>query len=574
MMAAHSEPTEDAVGHSAPLDSVSLIFIGAEFVRAATLREGESLLVGRMPPADVQLADPTISRRHARFSLKAGLLFIEDAGSHNGVLVNGEITRRAMISATDRVRIGTIEILAWGARSISESDMRELSPLRFVARLGEELERTRYSRRPVWLLALRWTAESPTPEQVLRAKEALRSIDRFCTHTPRITLAMLLECDAAEARASVEGVRRRAGAPTAAALVSAPAYALNAEGMIAAVIDLVQRGSAQEFSVVDEEEAQEPFEAPIVTGPATRRLFELAARTSQADLPVLILGETGAGKEVVARAFHDASRRANGPFSEINCAAIAKTLVESTFFGFEKGAFTGADKRTPGLFEQAHRGTLFLDEVGELSHDAQGALLRVLESKRVRRVGAAQDVVVDVRVIAATNRNLRELVAKGQFREDLLYRLEALTVRVPPLRERADEIEPLALLFLRNAAKKWGAPAQALSEAALRALTAYTWPGNVRELRNAVERAVAVCAGEMIVLDDLPEHLSDAARLDCAPPSVTASATSLPEEVRRFESARIRAALLEAGGNRSRAARLLGLPRRTLGSKLRDYSLE
>ena len=264
-----------------------------------------------------------------------------------------------------------------------------------------------------------------------------------------------------------------------------------------------------------------------------------------------------------------------GSFCEVNCAAIAPTLMESILFGHEKGAFTGAEKRSAGLFEQAHGGTLFLDEVGELSQGAQSALLRAIETRRIRRIGGGQEQAVDVRIIAATNRNLRELVARGQFREDLLYRLEALTVRVPPLREQTDEIEALAKLFLYGAASRWGASARALSRSALQALTAYGWPGNVRELRNAIERAVAVCAGDIIDVDDLPKHVSGAVGVEFGSlPPPTPSGISLTDEVRSFEIARIRAAMDEASGNRSQAARLLGLPRRTLGGKLRDYGLE
>jgi two-component system, NtrC family, response regulator AtoC len=570
------EATVEATGRSASFDSVSLVFIGPELVQSAALHEGGSLLVGRMPPADVLLADPTISRQHARISLQQGVLLIEDAGSRNGVLVNGAASARAVVADSDRVRIGAIDVLAWRAPHPTGRDIRELSALRFVARLSEELERARYSQRPVWLCAVRWPTRTPAPEQLVRAHEALRSIDRFCVHAPHITLSLLLECDAAAARATAEAVRKRAGSSALTALVAAPPRAANADALVAAAIDLVQRDVAADGIVMDQAEIHVPLEAPIVLGAQTRRLFELAARTGHADLPVLVLGETGAGKEVLARAFHEHSRRAEAPFCEVSCAAIAPSLVESILFGHERGAFTGADKRAAGLLEQAHGGTLFLDEIGELSHGAQSALLRALEVKRVRRVGAAQEIAVDVRVIAATNRNLRELVAAGGFRADLLYRLEALTVRVPPLRERGDEIEPLAQLFLRNAARKWAAPARSLSEPARHALVTYAWPGNVRELRNAIERAVAVCASEIIELSDLPEHLAQAYEQtrNGSVPAPEGTALSLPEAVRKFESARIAAALAKAGGNRSQAARLLGLPRRTLGSKLRDYGLE
>jgi two-component system response regulator AtoC len=567
------DATADAAAHPAR-DCVSLVFIGDGLVRSAALREGDALRVGRQPPADILLSHATVSRQHARFFLKHGVLFVEDAGSHNGVFVNGTPTRHAAISSSDRVRIGAIDVVTLDASRVPERDARELSALRFVTRMAEELERTRYTRRAVWLCALRWPARVPSSDQIERATEALWPIDRFCSHAPHIVLAMLLERNQADARATAEAMQRRAEGVPQIALVSAPPLELNAEAMIARAIDLVHRRGSDELITLDpcaESGAEEP-----VRGAQTRRLFELAARTSHADLPLLVLGETGAGKEVIARVFHEHSQRARAPFCEVNCAAIAPTLVESILFGHERGAFTGADKRSAGLFEQAHGGTLFLDEVGELSQSVQGALLRCLESKRIRRVGATQEVDVDVRIIAATNRDLRDLVARGQFREDLLYRLEALTVRVPPLRERKDEVEPLARLFLERAAGKWGAPARTLAEPALRALAAYEWPGNIRELRNAIERAVAVCRDDVVTLDDLPEHLSTApnAESDFPAPARVGSAYSLPDAVGQFEIARIRDALVRAGGNRAHAARLLGLPRRTLGNKIRVYGLE
>ena len=303
-----------------------------------------------------------------------------------------------------------------------------------------------------------------------------------------------------------------------------------------------------------------------------RRLDAIA----RAERTTLISGPTGSGKDVIARSLHERSRRSAAPLIVVHCAALPDNLIEAELFGHAKGAFTGAYQARSGLVRSAEHGSLFLDEIDSLSLAAQAKLLRFLETGEFRAVGADHAERSDAWVIAATNQELRARVRDRTFREDLLYRLEALTVRVPALRERRDEIEPLAALFLRNAISRWGAPPRTLSESVLQALVAYAWPGNVRQLRNAIERAVAVCTSDLIELDDLPEHLSEAARNEVLPfvAPLGPSAASLPDQVRAFEMARIRAALVHASGNRSQAARLLGLPRRTLGSKLREYNLE
>ena len=296
----------------------------------------------------------------------------------------------------------------------------------------------------------------------------------------------------------------------------------------------------------------------VVADPAMGAAFELARRAARSEASVLLLGETGVGKEVFARHVHAWSPRADGPFVAISCAAIPDTLVESELFGHERGAFTGAERRKLGCFEAAKGGTLFLDEVGELAPSAQAKLLRVLETKRVQRLGGTAEVPADARVVFATHRDLAREVDAGRFRHDLFFRVSAVTVRIPPLRERRSEIAPLAHHFARALSK--GA-AGALGADVIRALEAHAWPGNVRELRNAIEHALVVSGGAPIAL----EHLPDAARgLPSAPPR----AEGVREELADLERRRIEQALERAGGNQTKAAELLGMPRRTLVYKL------
>jgi DNA-binding NtrC family response regulator len=288
--------------------------------------------------------------------------------------------------------------------------------------------------------------------------------------------------------------------------------------------------------------------------------FALADRAARSDATVLVLGETGSGKEVVAHRVHQRSPRAHAPFVTLNCGSMVETLAESTLFGHERGAFTGAAQRHAGVFEQANGGTLFLDEVGELSLSLQTRLLRVLEDGRVTRVGGTQGLSVDVRIVAATHRDLTAMVSDGEFREDLLYRLDVVRIGVPPLRERPEDIEPLALHFLAQFA---GERPLRLSAGARRALLAHPFPGNVRELRNSMERAVALAADFVI-------HEAD---LNLATRTSHERGGLLRAQVGDEERRAVEDALVACEGNQTRAAKRLGIARRTLINKMEKYGL-
>jgi DNA-binding NtrC family response regulator len=309
-----------------------------------------------------------------------------------------------------------------------------------------------------------------------------------------------------------------------------------------------------------------PVEEIIGTSAAVRRARELIRKLGPTEECVLIQGETGTGKELIARALHAASRRARGPFVAINCAALQDTLLLSELFGHEKGAFTSADRAKPGLFETAHGGALFIDEVGEMAPAAQVKLLRVLEDGRVRRVGAVTWKQTNVRVIAATNRDLAKEAAAGRFRPDLYYRLNVLGIKTVPLRDRPEDVPLLAEHFLRQGPA--GGPT-GIDLPAMRALLAYRWPGNVRELRNAMKRALALAEGPEVTLDDLPEEVraSGPGAPGALPPPPRA--VGLDEAEKQY----LLGALSSNGWNKARAARQLGISRHRLFRLMHKYSL-
>ncbi|MBI5136801.1 MAG: sigma-54-dependent Fis family transcriptional regulator [Nitrospirae bacterium] len=314
----------------------------------------------------------------------------------------------------------------------------------------------------------------------------------------------------------------------------------------------------------------------IGASPALREALERVERVAPGATSVLLTGESGTGKELFARLVHNRSPRRAAPFVAVNCAAIPTHLLESEFFGHEKGAFTGADQRRLGKFELAHGGTIFLDEIGDMDLTLQAKLLRVLQDGQVNRVGGEGGFSVDVRVVAATNQRLEEHIAHGRFREDLFYRLSAFPIRVPPLRERPGDIPALADHFVRRYAAELNRPVTGIAPAALAELTAYPWPGNIRELQNCVERAVILATDDTIRRVDFgvpahpaaPEAGEPGIALDRPLHEVAADAQ------RRYESACIRRAMDLAGGNRTRAAEILQVSYKTLLTKLREYAIE
>ncbi len=317
------------------------------------------------------------------------------------------------------------------------------------------------------------------------------------------------------------------------------------------------------------EQLRERYGLPglIAQSPAMHGVLDLVERVAPTGATLLLRGESGTGKEVIAKAVHHASPRAARPFVAVNCGAVPEPLLESELFGFTRGAFTGAVASKLGLFEEAHGGTLFLDEIAEMPAALQVKLLRVLQSGEIRRLGATQATTIDVRVIAATNRNLAAMIADGSFREDLFYRLNVIEVVLPPLRERREDIPALAEHFRARAAGKLGRDVRLTAETIERLLR-YPWPGNVRELENAIERAAILARADAVTPEDLPPHV--AAGLNLGPSPALPQQTTLAET----ERGHILTTLERFGRNHSAAAEALGIGRTTLWRKLKEYGLE
>ena len=318
-----------------------------------------------------------------------------------------------------------------------------------------------------------------------------------------------------------------------------------------------------------------PAQSLLGLSPQIDALRSMIERVSDADVTVLITGESGTGKDLVARSIHFASPRARGPFVALNCAALPETLVETELFGVEKGVATGVERRM-GKFESAHGGTLFLDEIGDLSPLAQAKILRVLQERTVERIGSRSPVPIDVRIVAATNKDVESAIEKGQFREDLYYRLNVVRLRTPALREIREDIPLMASYFLSEAGREMKRSDLELSSQALSAVVAYPWPGNVRQLQNEMRRAMVCARGPMIEISDLSEAFQARARGTAvvpAPAAAGAAVRSLQEDVEALEKQRIREVLAACGFNQVRTARRLGLSRQGLINKLKRYDI-
>ncbi len=312
------------------------------------------------------------------------------------------------------------------------------------------------------------------------------------------------------------------------------------------------------------------FGGIIGSGPAMEEMFATLALVAPSDATVLVRGETGTGKELVASALHRESSRKTEPFVKVNCAALNENLLESELFGHEKGAFTGAVANRKGCFEQADGGTLFLDEIGDMSLATQTKILRVLQEGELNRLGGNETIHIDVRLVAATHKNLEEMIESGTFRQDLFFRLSVVPVMLPPLRERWGDIPKLAVLFLERYAEKNRKDLKGFHSEVIRIFMHYPWPGNIRELENTVERAVILCQGEQVTIQELPPQMLPCELSVKAHKNVQSATPTL----RDMEREMIRATLAENNGNKSKSAKILGIARQTLLNKIKEYNLE
>jgi DNA-binding NtrC family response regulator len=583
----------------------------------------DPLTIGRGQGEGLQLADGAVSRHHLTIQLDraaARLRVVEVAGVNpvwsvaqgqrlalrtGQELVPGAAftlgaTTLGFQEAAPPVARGTVELDA--AQAISDGGKHRLAAL---ATLGDKLARCG-SLPAVFRVATAWALEalpaaralllSPDGSDILASASAgpvdLALSPALLARVLRERRGFLLrdvlaEPDLADRRSvQVRGIVGAMAAPAENLIFYAewgPKEALRGgydEQALLLLICAAQLVSAcgesarerQQLTAAAKLSHRPGSQTPEIVGrsAAIKRLHVFLERVAATPSTVMLFGESGTGKELAAGMIHALSPRSKGPFVAINCAAIPEQLLESELFGHEKGAFTGAVAQHDGVFVRAHGGTLFMDEVGELSLSAQARMLRVLESRTLTRVGGTKEIAVDVRLVAATHRNLQQMVADGRFREDLLYRLSVIQTQLPPLRERRDDIPVLAMHFAQTFGESLGRRIEQVSPAAADVLTHYRWPGNVRELRNVIERAMVLGDGPVLDVDDLPPELLRAAPAASpeAPPD-----GRLVRPLAELEREAILAALAATDGNKARAAALLGIDRTTLYRKLKDYAL-
>jgi DNA-binding NtrC family response regulator len=552
---------------------LAVYLVGAERGGRFLMPSAGEMTIGRGRDCQVVVDDPMASRRHARIHI-GDTLTIEDLGSANGTTVGKDRLQpgeRRPIAVDEPFLIGSLAFVIRSAGLPYLSPQRVMTASAFVAKIARasqpfglakiKLERTL---EPRWLEAILAGAMAGDdlliPIQsgeaaVFRAGASVEEIDR-----------LMHACVAALASWEL--------AATGETMRFDPQDRVNAHE---AVRDFLRGNRVIELR-----------RGAIVLGdPAMVDLHRIVRRVARTAVNVLVLGETGVGKDVIATLLHELSPRKDRPFLKLNCATFSDALLESELFGHEKGAFTGAAATKVGLLENADGGTVFLDELGEMPLEVQAKLLRTIETREVLRIGAVKPRVIDVRFVAATNRDLEAEAARGAFRSDLFYRLDTVQIRVPPLRERPSEILPLAQRFLEQASAQFDLGKLSFSPAALAALQAFGWPGNVRQLRNAVERAALLGNGAVLEPQDLglPRAAAPPARIPTLRNVAREAGVSLPATEppaptgawaasrQAEEQQRIVAALEQCGGNQSRAAELLGMPRRTLVRKLGQYGL-
>ncbi|MBW1808157.1 MAG: sigma 54-interacting transcriptional regulator [Deltaproteobacteria bacterium] len=439
---------------------VSILITYRDGVRWVPLTEGQSVIIGRSAPADVPLRDDSLSRQHACIELLNGEVWIEDLQSTNGTWVNGEKIERSKIEAGDDLALGAVLASLHIRGSYDDKQIGLDSHDHFSLVLSAEVVRAQTYSRKLSLLMIKCVKkeECHIGHWFPAVRDLLRPFDGMALYSTDTVEILLPEANQEQATQLAQKIVA-ANEFLQAGLAIFPDHASSAEELQAVTRTALQAAKAdQPVSLAaltsraglsqDETTTDDNL---IVRSAAMKEIFTTIDKLASSVIPVLINGQTGSGKEIIARAIHTNGKRKNKPMRCVNCAGIPAQLVESTLFGHEKGAFTGANQKAVGVFESANGGTVLLDEIGELPAAAQAALLRVLETKCFTRVGSNTEIEVDVRILAATHKNLEAMVESGDFRQDLLYRLNAMTIDIPPLRERVEEIEPLALSFLKQA---------------------------------------------------------------------------------------------------------------------------
>ena len=584
----------DPSPHEPVVTAYLLVFEGASATVVNLSLDGD-VVIGRGDDAHVRLLDSSISRAHARISMSAGQAEIVDLGSQNGTKVNGEqiVGARPLLSGDVVTILGVTLVFHSSSRARLRRQVLTLDEFRRC--VEDEIDRVTRTRRSFGLAAISLAPPGPDvalfdPIAVSRAVDpGLRRIDAIALAGSEL-LVLMPEVDVAAARELVldllERLRAAAARPCG-GLAMAPADGNDFEILLIGARAARERAAAGDVALAAETYRMIALEGRemIVADPAMLRMMSLLERLANTDLSVLVCGETGTGKDLVAAILHHWSARASRPLVALNCAAVPEPLAESELFGHEKGSFTGATAQKIGILEQSDGGTVFLDEIGELPLAIQAKLLRALETRRITRIGGHGEQPIDLRIVAATNRDLAKEVKTGRFRQDLLYRIGGATIWLPPLRDRRREIPVLAQRFLADMCRRAGREPMGISVEAMQLLLDFAWPGNVRELRHVMEYVVAAHDEPTVSAWHLVDRLGgegrrspDAQATDTrpAPPAVPqppGGFSPIDEEIRELERTRMGQALAAANGNQTAAAELLKMPLRTFQAKAKVYAL-
>jgi DNA-binding NtrC family response regulator len=570
-MGSGSEYVDVDTAVSQPVDAVELCALVSVdgVVTSHALPPAGEVKIGRAPSCDLVIEHPSVSRHHATLRLEP--LEIMDVRSRNGIRLRGAVLAREAVVAIaigEALQLGHATVLIHHRALVFDDpndDPPEHSHHSLARQLDVECARSARSGSPFAYLRVHVPEDRETATRE-HLHAILRASDIVGSDGPGRFEVLLPDTPADHVTIAVDRLIQLLGQRGVVARVASARYPH--DGITA------EQVFARAWEHLDSD-AREPTEMDKVRA--------LVAQVATGDMSVLITGETGVGKELCAAMIHRLSPRASRPFVKLNCSAIAESLIESELFGHERGAFTGATSATPGLLEAGDGGTVFLDEIGELPLSVQAKLLRVLEERVVRRVGASTGRTLDVRFICATNRVLPDEVAAGQFRRDLFYRINGVTVTIPPLRERRAEIAGLARAFAARTRRISMTP-PVLSAEIFDVLARHAWPGNIRELRNTIERAVLLAAPgpitpQHVVLDPSPHEAAVTRPMErisaptLPPPIAATDERSLPSAVADLERQRILDTLVLCGGNQTRAARTLGISRNTLLARLDAYGL-
>jgi DNA-binding NtrC family response regulator len=554
--------------------------VGEVRSRVVPLLDGGEIVFGRVAASTVQIDHEAVSRRHAVFRRRGDEVSVEDQSSRNGTLVNGVAVRGTRrLTAGDAIAVGpAIAIVA--STSAARQSRHVATVGEFDDRLDAEVERAVRYHRALAVVMLRFEGPAdPITVHVERMLVHLRGIDLLAEYGSDEFALVLPETS----RAAAEVAARRAaeagrGIAVHVGIATFPEDGSHAGELVGVARERLRGARASRGDYRPTNALPVLGSQIVVADPLMKQVFELAKRVAPSPITVLVVGETGVGKEVVAEAVHKLSTRGQGPYVRLNCASLSESLVEAELFGHERGAFTGAVGMKEGFFEAAQGGTLFLDEIGELSASTQAKLLRVIEQRRIVRVGGTREIAIDVRLVCATNRDLEMEVRRGRFREDLYFRISAFVIPVPPLRDRKSEIPLLAAQFARELSAELGDQPATLSPAAIVLLSTYDWPGNVRELRNVIERALVMSGRGWIEPQHLVDRLHHSA-LATAPLGDSASTPEpLPMDVRqhvaKVERDAVLSALEASAGNQTQAAHSLGISRFALIRLMEKHALK